>query len=136
MVSKENLKSVCEDLLHNSKTSWQKKHQHVFSYDFTEIVVKSLGKLPDYQYQNPNLSYEEDVKAFLNTILKEIEIDTAAKQAESLVLSDSSPGADEEGAMVTMTVPFDNLYVRNNTVTLNLKVSDLEKAIENLEEHE
>jgi hypothetical protein len=71
MNSKESLKSICENFLSSPTPSWEAKYRFVFSFAFHEAVEKVLGKLPDYY--DPNSSYEEDVRAYLNAILKEME---------------------------------------------------------------
>jgi hypothetical protein len=71
MNSKESLKSICENFLSSPTPTWEVKYRFVFSFGFDEAVNKVLGKQLDYY--DPNSSYEENVKAYLNAILKEME---------------------------------------------------------------
>lgn len=73
MNSRESLKSICENFLTSPTPTWKAKYNFVFTVGFHEAVEKVLGKLPDYY--DPDSTYEEDVKAYMNAILEELKDD-------------------------------------------------------------
>lgn len=69
--SRQYLKYACNTILETKDMSWETKYHTVFKVEFHEMVQEVLGKIPDYY--DPDSSYEDDVRAYLNAILSELE---------------------------------------------------------------
>lgn len=66
------LKSIydsCHQVINMNNVSWEAKYDFVFS----EIMSKTVFKIaPDFDYYDPDTSYEEDTTAFVSALEKYI----------------------------------------------------------------
>lgn len=66
-MDKQALRELCEDLIQENDIPWESKYKFVFNKHFHSMVVLCLNKLTDYH--DPDTSYEEDTKAYLEAYL-------------------------------------------------------------------